>query len=534
MKLTAMLHSAVTRHPDRVALKEAGAQNAAGREWTYTQLRDDVGRTAQLLLDAGIGPGDVVAAMTFNEPEYVLTAYAAWQLGAVFVPVNHKMPAREVKYIVDHSEAKVGVVSPDLAATAREGGPGVKWITTAHAGGSHNGEEPVGDGLAARIHGLGVHVETHTDDSAPALILYTSGTTSAPKGCLHIHSRLVTLMLLMSTNQGYDRDERILVSMPVWHSAPLNVCITPVIFMAGTVVLQREYDPIETFQLIGQEQITAFFGPNIAFLAPLRALPAAGLDFDAFDFSTMRHWMFGGSPIDKPTTEAILEHYQPGEHRQLYGMSELGPAGSLLWPEEQLAKAGSVGRAAMYGGDMKLVKADGAQAGPGGTGEIWIKVDTAMIEYLKNPAATAEAFDGGWYKSGDVARMDDDGYYFVVDRLKDIVIVGGENVYTLEVDEAVSGHPRVADVAVVGKPDPEWGQQLVAVVTTTDGGGLSVDELREYLADKLARYKIPRFVEVVDLLPRNPSGKLLKHRLRDLVSDPDAGGAAGSGEGARQ
>lgn len=517
MKLTAMLHADLARTPDRIALAEVGAQAPAARTWTYEQLVADVERTAGLLSARGIGPGDVVAAMTFNEPEFVLTAYAVWQLGAVFVPVNHKMPAREVAYIIDHSEARLGVVSPDLADTARAGAGGIEWITTAHAGGGHNGAEDPETGLTALIAAVPRARETHTDDRAPALILYTSGTTSAPKGCVHSHARLSTLMLLMSTNQGYDRDERMLVAMPVWHSAPLNVCITPVMFMGGSVFLQREFNPVETFQLIGQQRITAFFGPNIAFLAPVRALPAAGLDFADLDFSTMRHWMFGGSPIDAPTTRIILEHYQPGEHRQLYGMSELGPAGSLLWPEEQIVKAGSVGKTAMYGGHMKLMRADGSEAGPGETGEIWIHTDTAMLEYLKNPEATAAAFEGPWYKTGDIARMDEDGYYYVVDRLKDIIIVGGENVYSLEVEEAVSEHPRVADVAVVAKADPDWGQQVVAVVTTIDGQALSVEELREFLADKIARYKIPRFVETMETLPRNPSGKLLKHRLRDQV-----------------
>ena len=184
----------------------------------------------------------------------------------------------------------------------------------------------------------------------------------------------------------------------------------------------------------------------------------------------------------------------------------------------QLRKAGSVGRTAMIGNAMRVVKADGTEAGPGETGEIWFSGDTRMREYLGNPEATAAAFEGEWYRTGDIARLDEDGFLFIVDRSKDIIIVGGENVYSLEVEEAIIAHERVADVAVVAKPDPQWGEQVVAFITTVDGSQFGVEELRDYLADKLARYKLPREVIVTDDLPRNPSGKLLKHKLRAEVA----------------
>lgn len=172
----------------------------------------------------------------------------------------------------------------------------------------------------------------------------------------------------------------------------------------------------------------------------------------------------------------------------------------------------------MVGLEMRVVKADGTDAVAGETGEIWYKSDTRMKEYLHNPEATRDAFVGPWYRTGDIARVDDDGYYYIVDRMKDIIIVGGENVFSLEVEEAIAQHPRVTDVAVVGKPDPDWGQQVTAFVTTADAEQLEAAELQEFLQAHIARYKAPRTVHTVEELPRNPSGKLLKHALRDEVS----------------
>ena len=214
----------------------------------------------------------------------------------------------------------------------------------------------------------------------------------------------------------------------------------------------------------------------------------------------------------------LIDTYRTDQFYNLFGMSEMGPTGCLLWPEDQIRKAGSVGRSAMLGNEMRVVKADGTDAGPGETGEIWFSGDCRMQGYLNNPEATAAAFDGDWYRSGDIARLDEDGYLYIVDRKNDVIIVGGENVYSLEVEEAIIAHPDVVDVAVVGRPDPDWGEQVVAVVTTADGSPVDLETLRDHLSDKLARYKLPREVIVTEELPRNPSGKLLKNRLRDTVA----------------
>lgn len=501
MKINSILTSGAIRHPDKTALV------TAERTWTYRQLHDDAAKTAALFKVNGAGEGSTIAAMTYNEPEFVITAFATWMLGGIFVPINHKFTLPEAKYMLDHCEATHGVVSPELQDTAAQAAPQIQWLTTDSE-----------TGLLSQLDGLEMFEEKHDNDQDAALILYTSGTTSSPKGCVHTHDGISRLLPLIALSLDYHRDTRTLVAMPIWHSAPLNVSTMPTLFVGGTVILQREYHPVETMQLLGSQHATAFFGPSIAYLAPLQVAAKTGLDFGDFDFSAMESWTFGGAPIDEATTRKIIDHYQPGTHRQLYGMSELGPAGSELRPEDQIRKAGSIGNYAMLGLEMRVVKADDKDAEPGETGEIWYKTNTRMKEYLHNPEATRDAFVGPWYRTGDIARVDEDGYFYIVDRLKDIIIVGGENVFSLEVEEAIAQHSRVVDVAVVGRPDPDWGQQVTAFITTSDGEEMEAAELEEFLSAHIARYKIPRFVHTTDELPRNPSGKLLKHVLREQAA----------------
>lgn len=228
----------------------------------------------------------------------------------------------------------------------------------------------------------------------------------------------------------------------------------------------------------------------------------------------MRRWTYGGAPIGAEVARRLQREYRSENFYQVYGMSEMGPTGTALYPHEQITKAGSIGRCGMPGVDLRVVRPDGADAAPGETGEIWLAGDTRMIGYLNDAAATAEVFEGRWYRSGDVARLDKDGYVYIVDRTKDVIITGGENVYSQEVEEAIGRRSDVLDVAVIGRPHPEWGETVVAVVVAARGAVLELDDLRDELSDQLARYKIPRELVLVDELPRNPSGKLTKHVLR--------------------
>ena len=503
MKLGTMLDATVLRDPDKEALVYGDER------YTYAELREHALKAARVLETNGIVAGDTIGIMTFNVPGFVFAAFGAWYLGAIVVPVNHKLQAPEVKYTIEHSGATLGIVSAELAETARSGAPGITWLET---------ESDAPGSFDAQLEAAEEAEPGDFTDEHVAQILYTSGTTSSPKGCVHSHRNIAQVATLINLNMGYRSDDRYLICMPIWHSAPLNISLVPTILTGGTIVLQRAFHPVDSMTIIAEEKITTFFGPTIAYVAPVMTAKKLGIEFSDYDFSTIRRWNYGGSPIDRSTAAMLIEAYGTDQFFNLFGMSEMGPTGCMLRPEDQLRKAGSVGRTAMVGNAMRVVKADGTDAGPGETGEIWFTGDTRMREYLNNPTATEAAFEGDWYKTGDIARVDEDGYLYIVDRTKDVIIVGGENVYSLEVEEAIIAHERVADVAVVAKPDGEWGEKVVAFITTAAEQPFDVEELRDYLADKLARYKLPREVIITEELPRNPSGKLLKHKLRSELA----------------
>jgi len=507
--LNVLLESARRKFPDKDAVVY-GAQRLS-----YRQLDAAARRAAEVFRREGVRPGDRVAVMTYNSPGFLIAAFGIWRAGGVLVPVNHKLTAAEVEYTIAHSGARVGVVSADLAAPARGGAPRTRWLLTEAA--THGTDVADDDDFDALVAAAPEWDSADGDEDDVAQILYTSGTTSAPKGCVHTHRTIASVPPLIVATIGLTRDDRFLIAMPIWHASPLNNWALTTLFLGGTVILLREYHPVEFLETVQRERATAFFGAPIAYLAPVQVAEAHGLDLGRYDLSSMRRWIYGGAPIGAPTARLLASVYRSEDFYQVYGMSEMGPVGTALYPHEQIEKAGSIGRGGMPGVDLRVVRADGGDAAPGETGEIWLGADTRMRGYLDNDAATADVFDGRWYRTGDVARVDDDGYLFIVDRLKDVVITGGENVYSQEVEEALRPHPDVVDVAVIGRPHPEWGETVVAVVVPVDGRTVDLDGVRAYLSDKLARYKVPRELVLVDALPRNPSGKLTKHVLREVV-----------------
>ncbi|WP_396453530.1 class I adenylate-forming enzyme family protein [Leucobacter aridicollis] len=512
MDLSSMLESTARKFPHKEALV------AADRRYTYTDLVEHSRRAARVFHDAGLTRGAYVPVITLNTPGFVFAAFGLWRAGMALAPVNHKLTAPELRFLITHCGATVGVVDATLLDTARQAAPDVRWLVTEAASFPEIDVEP-GDDFDALLAAAEPWEGVDVSETETAELLYTSGTTSDPKGCIHSHRGITTVAAYCAISGGLQASDRFLIAMPIWHSSPLNNWFLPMMFLGGTAVLLREYHPIEFLRTIEQERVTAFFGPAIAYLAPLQATRAAGIDWDAFDLSSARIWFAGGAPIGKDTMQTMRAAYPSGGFQQVYGMSEMGPVGTVLRPEDQERKAGSVGHAGMPGVDIRVVTLDGRDALPGETGEIWMRSDTRMVGYLGNDEATAKAFDGDWYKSGDLARLDEDGYLFIADRINDMIISGGENVYTLEVENAAREHPGVADIAVVSKPHPEWGETVVAVVVPAADGGPTLEELREFLGERLARYKVPRDLVSIDALPRNPSGKVLKHRLRALVRE---------------
>ncbi|MBN3792526.1 AMP-binding protein [Burkholderia sp. Ac-20353] len=502
MNLVAALDRAARATPDKPFLRFDGAT------LTYGDTRDRSHRAAAVLSALGVAAGDRVAAMCFNTPAFVDVLLGAWRLGAAFVPVNHKLQAPEVDYVLEHSRSKVILFDAALAPVLDRVASAARRLSTE---GTVAGL-PCFDTMCETIDGVAGILPA---DGELAQILYTSGTTGRPKGCVHSHRTVTLAAMQAALALSITHDERTLMAMPIWHSSPLNNWFGGTLYVGGTVVLLREYHPLRFLQAVERERVSLYFGAPVSYTLPLDTIEG----FAAFDLTSVRAWVYGGGPIGAAQAERLARAYRSDAFYQVYGMTETGPAGTALYPDEQVTKAGSIGRCGAPGVDLRVVRADGGDAQPGEagkeTGEIWLKADSMMLGYLDDPDATRAAFaPDGWYRSGDVARIDQDGYLFLVDRIKDMIVTGGENVYSKEVEDVLTAHPGVVEAAVVGIPHPDWGETVVAHVVVSAGAALDAETLRAFCAERLAAYKVPREVVFADALPRTPTGKLQKFLLR--------------------
>jgi len=481
-----------------------------GEGLTFAALRQGAERAAGQLQSWGVAKGDRVAVMGCNTPSFVIGYYGALKAGAVVVPVNHKLTPPEVDYILQHSGAVVFLFDRDLVSVA------VKLQTRVR--GATLGGETKGYPDFDRLTSPFTPVEIAAED--PAQILYTSGTTGKPKGCVHTHRSVIFAGITGALGVKMDENDRLLLAMPIWHSSPLNNWFTGAQFVGATTVLVREYHPLEFLKAVQGEKCTVYFGAPVSYLLPLQAVP----DFEQFDLSSVRAWIYGGGPVSGEVVVHLMEKYRSSNFYQVYGMTEAGPTGTVLYPVDQVSKAGSIGRNALPGAVVKVVRPDASPAGPGETGEIWLRAESMMSGYFKDPEETRRAFAGPWYRTGDVARVDEDGYLYIVDRLKDMIVTGGENVYSKEVEDALTAHPGVLEAAVVGRGHPDWGETVTAFVVARDPS-LREKDLLDFLAARLARYKIPREIFLVAGLPHTPSGKIKKYELRGRLPGQERGGS---------
>ncbi|MDI3404777.1 class I adenylate-forming enzyme family protein [Streptomyces cavernicola] len=505
MHLSTLLDNAVLSAGDKEAVVHRE------QRWTYREFADAARRAATVLRDAGLRSGDRLAVMTYNTPAFLFAAFGAWYVGATLVPVNHKLQTAEVERQLRHCGAGLALVDAEIGERATAADAPVRWLVSHPDAGADARPDDSFESLVAAAEPW--RGETGPDSDI-AQILYTSGTSGRPKGCVHTHRGIAMAATYTAATVPLRRDERFLICMPIWHASPLNNWTLSNLLLGATVVLQREYEPREMLETIQRERITALFGAPIALIAPVQTVP----DFADFDVSSVRAWIYGAGPLDADTARRLMKAYGSDDFHQVYGMSEMGPVGSCLSPAEQVEKAGSIGRGGMPGVALRVVRPDGADAEAGQTGEIWLRSDTRMVGYLDDEAATAEVFAGDWYRSGDLGRIDADGFVTVVDRMKDVIITGGENVASQEVEGVLRNHPDILDVAVVGRPHLQWGETVVAVVVPRAGAELDLAGLRAWLETRLARYKIPRELVLRPELPRTPSGKVTKHVLRAELS----------------
>jgi fatty-acyl-CoA synthase len=503
--IASTLRATARRVPDTVAL------TFGERRSTYRELDAQVDRTATTLARLGLAKGDRFALMATNSDAFVVAFYAALRLGAIFVPINPASAPPELRYLLEDSGATVFVHDPAVAATVGATRATGLPPTTRHV----LALPELADLAAQAATGTG-QVPDDVTESDDALILYTSGTTGKPKGALFDHHRVMWASVNFIASCGMRVGDRFLHVAPLYHAAELGIMLMPGTMIGATHVVLPGFDPGKVLDALESERITMFFGVPTMFQFLLRQPDATRRDLSAW-----RTGLFGAAPMPASAVEQLVTTWPQVNFMQLCGLTEAGPGGIYADVEQVKARPDASGRQALLFTEARVADPVGGDVEPGGVGELLLRGATIMKGYWNKPAETAEAIRDGWLHTGDLARRDADGYLTLVDRLKDLIITAGRNVYSVEVESVLAAHPDIADVAVVGRPHPDYGESIVAVVTPREGATVTLEDVKAFCADKVARYKIPHDL-VVSTIPRTPSGKILKHQLRDRVREAQA------------
>ncbi|HEX4252388.1 MAG TPA: long-chain-fatty-acid--CoA ligase [Pseudonocardia sp.] len=500
----ALLAGWAQQRPDREAL------SYGERTWTWAQLKDRVARGAAAQRSAGLVPGDRVAVLDLNHPSCLEITLACAQVGTANVVVNFRLAPAEVAYVINDSGAEILFVGPEFAelvAGLRDQLPKIRQVVRVGDPGT-DGEEYEA--------WLDVEPDHEVYPAAPDhcfLQLYTSGTTGFPKGAMLTHAGMIAHSANVVAAVGADPDSNVLVAMPLFHVGGSSYAMVG-LFAGARMVLTRVPDPAQLPVIMERERIShTFFVP--ALLALMAKVPGVA----EHDYSTLRVLCYGASPMPLPVLRASMKIF-PNVFMQVYGMTEACGVVTILGPVEH-ADTANEHRLISAGKPIPGVRIEvrdpvtGEALPVGESGEVCLRTDQLMAGYWNKPEATASAIgDDGWYRSGDGGHIDADGYVFITDRIKDMIISGGENIYPAEIERVLAEHPSVADLTVVGVPDEKWGEVPKAVVVAAEGHAVDEAELLAYCREHLASYKCPKSVDVVDELPRNPTGKILKKDVR--------------------
>ena len=492
--------SRATRSPQRRAL------TFEGTSWTYAQLLQRADRLAAVLRSGGVKHGDRISYLGVNHPSALETWLAASRLGAIYVPINFRLAGPELAYILNDAGSHTLIAGAD----SQRGADAIRTQVTARR---YIGVEAAGEAwenyeqLIQQAEPL-----TTPDPVRPeelSVLMYTSGTTGLPKGVMLSHANLWWSDIAMLSWIDIHADDVTLAFSPLFHIAGLNFMIGITWMRGGEVILHRSFDPQATLRDIAAYHVKTLFGVPAMFLT-MTQLP----EFGDADLSSVRIAVAGGAPVPEPLLRIFAD--RGIGVLQGYGLTETAPAAIFLASEYALDKLGAAGQPPLYI-ESKLIDLDGATiTEPRIRGEVCMRGPNVTKGYWNLPQATAAAFDdGGWFHTGDVGEYDDDGFVYIVDRIKDLVISGGENIHPAEVENVLFGHPAVAEAAVIGLPDTRWGEAVTAVIALRPGKHVTLEELREFAAQSLARYKLPQRLHIVDELPRNSTGKVLKYQLRE-------------------
>jgi fatty-acyl-CoA synthase len=478
------------RTPDRCALKYRG------EDISYAEFDNRIRMIGGWLVSRGIGPGDVVAVLMKNSAAFLELVFAASHIGAVLLPINFRLSAVEVAFIIGNSGARILIADDELAGIAAGDAPVVLLDEAAQSNATR---------LAADIAPAPVHIRQPRDLMR---LMYTSGTTDRPKGVMLTYENMYWKSADQTLVLGLNADTRLLVVGPLYHVGALDLPGIAVLWHGGLMSIHRNFEPEQALAAIEAEKLNAaWFAPVMT--SAVLTCPAR----DRYDVSSLRWAIGGGEKTPEARIRAFSEYFGNARYIDAYGLTETCGGDTFMEAGREIEKIGSTGRAIAHV-EIEIRNDAGNRLPPGENGEICLRGPKVTQGYWNDPEKTAAAFFGDWLRTGDVGYLDEDGFLYLTDRRKDIIISGGENIASSEVERVIYELPQVREVAVVGLPDERWGEKAVAVVVLGDGATLDLPDLVHHCRARLAGFKVPRQLILRDSLPRNPSGKVLKRVLR--------------------
>lgn len=502
--LAGVLAHHADRFPDRACL-------VWGKETiTYGELERRAARIAGGLRSLGVGRGEIVAVLLYNCPEFIEIMFAISRIGAIFMPINWRLAGEEVAYIATHAGAKLVVSEPELvplAETVRSRLPEGQFVSVANAG---EGWTPLDTLRSASDE---PPIEAVEGDDIHRL-MYTSGTTARPKGVMITYANLYWKTIAQLVEFGLTARDKGLACGPLYHVGALDLTTTNLLYAGGSVEIHRKFETDAVLDALEHHGISnVWLAPSM--VNQLLAHPA----LERRDLSGVKLIIDGGEKMPLPLIERLRRAFPNAWFADAYGLTETVSGDTFLDKGKTVEKLGSAGKACLHL-EVAIWDEDDRPVPNGTLGEIVLRGPKVFKGYWKDPEATAVAFRGEWFHTGDIGYLDPDGFLYIVDRKKDMIISGGENIASPEVERVLYEHPAVLEAAVVGKPDPRWGEVPVAFVVLREGKKADAEELEEFCRARLAKFKVPRAVRYVDALPRNPSGKVLKRVLREYAAEP--------------
>lgn len=467
-----------------------------GRQWTYRELFEKAQRIGAYLQGKGYEKDDIIALYALNSDLFLAAYYGVQLAGLVVMPINTKLASPEVEYIFNHSEAKGLIFDEKIEDTIRNS--------------NHVFQEKISLSQLQKIiedDGL-LHESPIIQPEDLAVVMYTSGTTGKPKGVMLTYRNVYETADIWSQSMNMTTQDRTYICTPLFHCAGLHVFAMSTHFAGGAMLIAEAFSPDETLRDLQEMEATIFFGVPAMYTILLNKP-----ELKNHSFPNLRLFCYGAAPMPYELVKRLKEAFPQVKVQNLYGQTENSPAATSLLDDAALLKIGSVGKP-LARTEVRVVDSEGNVLLPGEVGEICVKGPQVMRGYLRNPEETATAVRNGWLYSGDLGRFDEEGYLYIVDRKKDMIIRGGENIYPIEVEEVLYQIPEILEAAVIGFPHEVYGEVPKAFVVLKDGEELSEEQILTYCQSQLAKYKIPYEVEFIAELPRNASGKVLKHTLR--------------------